>query len=282
MPVRRWVAILAIVAVALTGCDNAEEREAALKKELYKAVEAVPGLEEYHVRTRASGDGFAVDAEVRLAPAAGQAAAGAKLVRAALTGSDEVRSVSLTLVLRRGAAEHDGRWYDGTAARPEFDRQADLWGRTVDSGSYRRVLAMMQSTQRFKVAAQGWTGDAASRPSAARAYRDLVAAGVAAGLRIEDLDLSAAPTDRVEAGSDGGAALPDAVLAAGEQVAKLDGVGRVTITGRSTAPAARMRIYPVKPLSDGQRGQIRDTLRRAGLLGPGLEVIEGGGEGRPI
>ncbi|MEU8817215.1 hypothetical protein [Actinoplanes sp. NPDC048796] len=274
--VRRAVVLLVLLA-ALTGCQSDEEKEAAVRSEIFAAMKSVPGVQRSAVETKTGDDGVEVNAEVTVKPADGQVAETVKRVRAVLAEPSDVHGVSLKLSVLRGANEHDGRWYDGTAAAGQFDRQADLWGRTIESGDYRRVGVMSQSTTRFLIFAQGWVGDAASRPTASVAYRKMVELSVSAGLSPADLNVSAAPTEQVRVESDGTEALPEPLLVAAE---KLGSAPELWVLRRRTGPHLQVRLYG--PVTPRDRERVIGTLREAGLLGADLEVYEGTGTAKRL
>jgi hypothetical protein len=277
-----WVVVLVTAVAAMAGCESDDERARAVRDQVLAVGKTVPGVARLAVTTRVAAHGVAVDAEATLEPAAGRTAEDVKRLRDTLIEPAEVLALTLKLVVKRGAAEHDGRWYDGTAALPRFERQADLWGATIDAGGYRRVVAMMQSTTRFQVSAQGWAGSPGTRPSASAAYRVLVTAARSAGLPPEELELRARPTDRMEVAGDGSAALSPAVLAATDRLGELPGVTGLTTTGRAAAPHVLIRVYPRVALTAAQRARVLGTLRTAGLLGPDLQVFEGSGTRQPL
>ncbi|MEU7925071.1 hypothetical protein [Micromonospora sp. NPDC049107] len=278
---RRWMAVgaaLALCVAGVAGCTSDAEKAAGAKKQVLAAVKGLAGVESLDVRTGKARDGILVHADVAIRPATGNVATAVKQLRAALMRADGVSALTLMLVVRRGSAEHDGRWYDGTAARDAFDRQADMWGQTIDSGSFHRVLAMQQSTTQFMVSVQGWDGAAAARPAATAVYRNLVAAGAAAGMTADRLTLSAHPTEQMQVDSNGGAALTEPVLVAADQLAKLDGVTAVTASGGPSAPRLRFRVYPRgTSLTSAQRDRVLGTLRSAGVLTADLQVRAGNG-----
>ncbi|GIM88304.1 hypothetical protein Ato02nite_000970 [Paractinoplanes toevensis] len=272
---------MVVLVLPAAGCRSDAERADRAREEIFAAAKSLPGVENLQVTTKAVKGGIAVDADVVLRPAEGRTAADAKALRAVLTRPEGVHGVSLTLLVRRGTTEHDGRWYDGTAGLPAFDGQVGLWGHVIDTGKYQRVVAMRQSTTRFLVTAMRWD-DAGSRPAASAAYRDMVAAGTAAGLRTEDLDLTVRPTERFELGSNGTAALSDPFLAASERLAAFGVVRSLSASSGPAAPHLRIRVYPVSPLTEAQRAAMRETLSAARLLGPDLQAVEGSGAGRPL
>ncbi|MEV4343101.1 hypothetical protein AB0J83_01280 [Actinoplanes sp. NPDC049596] len=276
----RRAAVLLVILASLTGCRSDEDKEASVQAEIIAAIKPVPGVERWSVDPRAGENGISVDAEVTMTPAPGQAASSLKQVRAALTKPSEVDKVSLKLIVKRGPNEHDGRWYDGTAASGDFDRQAELWGRTIESGDYRRVGAMMQPNRRFLIFLQGWTGDPNSRPAASGAYRRMAELSASAGLVPAQVDLKAEPTEQVSVESDGGGTLTGPVLAATEKLAAIRGVGAVSVVGRDRAPRLRIRVYGA--LTAQQREQVLGTLRAAGLLGENLELYQGSGNGNRL
>ncbi|MFF5083279.1 hypothetical protein ACFY36_40065 [Actinoplanes sp. NPDC000266] len=273
----RRVLVLLIVLAALTGCQSDEDKEAAVRAEIFAAMKSVPGVQRSAVEARAGDDGVGVDAEVTVTPAAGQVAETVKRVRAVLMEPDEVGGVSLKLFVKRGQNEHDGRWYDGTASSGEFDRQADLWGRTIESGDYRRVGVMAQPSTRFLIFAQGWAGDAARRPTASAAYREMVELSASAGLRLTDIGVSAAPTEQLRVESDGTEALPESLLVAAE---RFGAVPEAWVLRRRTGPHLQVRLYGEVTAQDRQR--VIGTLREDGLLTTDLEVYEGTGASRRL
>ncbi|XVU29290.1 hypothetical protein ACQPZJ_20140 [Actinoplanes sp. CA-054009] len=273
----RRAAVLLILAAALTGCQSDEDKEAAVRAEIFAAMKSVPGVQRSAVETSVGDDGVEVDADVVVAPAGGPVAETVKRVRAVLAGPADVGGVSLKLVIKRGTGEHDGRWYDGTASAERFDQQAELWGRTIESGDYRRVGVMSQPNSRFLIFTQGWVGDAARRPTASAAYREMVELSVSTGLRPAELDLTAGPTEQVRVESDGTEVLPESLLVAAE---KFGPVPEVWVLRRRTAPQLQVRLYGTLTTEDRER--VIGTLREAGLLKEDLEVYEGTGTSRRL
>ncbi|SNY68747.1 hypothetical protein [Paractinoplanes atraurantiacus] len=271
--VRRAVVLLVLVA-ALTGCQSDEDKEAAVRAEIFAAMKSVPGVQRSAVETHAGDDGVEVDAEVTVTPA-GQVAETVKRVRAVLVEPADVHGVSLRLFVKRGPGEHDGRWYYGTAASGDFDKQADLWGRAIESGDYRRVGVLLQSTTRFQIFTQGWTGDATSRPSAADSYRKLVELTASAGLSVTEVNVIAEPTEQARVESDGTEAVPEPLLVAAEKLGPESWVLR-----RRTAPHLQVRLY--RKLTTRDRDKVIGTLGEAGLLTADLEVYEGTGTSKRL